>query len=264
MRLDFKLLFVLFLLCGFAHSAEAQWQGSASAPKLSMEGSLQLPWTDNAFYAPERKSAFFGNPDFKLNIGGNLQPGWDYDVYARASAVTHYKEIDANDSASLLGGRLKHSIFGWNTRAIYEFRQFYNKVFETLAFNTHDFKAAALKKIVDCLPGLTCTPFLQAHFRHSDNLDVRRFGFDASLDLERALQGKWSHVGTLEFGTTAYIDGVNSGRRDVILGVGTGLKYSFNDDISLTTAVHYEQRFSNVSGKEYKRWDIGPKLDFAF
>jgi hypothetical protein len=46
--------------------------------------------------------------------------------------------------------------------------------------------------------------------------------------------------------------------------MSTGLRYEFNDDVSFTTAVGYEQRTSNVAGKGYDNLTVGASLDFSY
>ena len=56
----------------------------------------------------------------------------------------------------------------------------------------------------------------------------------------------------------------DAGRRDVLASVSTGLRYEFNDDVSFTTAVGYENRTSNVAGKAYDNLTVGASLDFSY
>jgi hypothetical protein len=99
---------------------------------------------------------------------------------------------------------------------------------------------------------VTLSPLLLLTYRFSDLAEARRWRFDAVLGIEVKLDPKWSIVSTPSFEAYWFNDGLNSARQDQLYSEDIGLRYSFASNVSLTTAVLYEVRTSNVAVRRYR------------
>jgi hypothetical protein len=233
-------------------------------PSWFVNGSLSLPYSDNALETPsDARPSPYADPDITLGWKGNLPSGFRYQFYARATADKFAEVQDADDSFSLLGARLGHDLFGGKAYAVYENRQYYVGAFGPLDYVTNDLRVGISWELAPAA-GLKIAPRASIVYRDSANADVRRFLLDVSADLEKTLVGKWSVVTTPQIRDYWFVAGVNSGRHDIKYTDSLGIKYTFNDAVSLTTAVKYEVRTSNVATKAYRDLEFGPELDFSF
>jgi hypothetical protein len=234
-----------------------------SAPTLSLVGTISPTWTDNALFSRnDRRSDFYWEPDVSLRLDGKFAPDLAWRVYAR-TAIDNFAEVrDADEAFALIGGRLTKSVDDWRFNLVYENRYVYAGVFQELAFAAHDVQAS-IGRSFD-FGNVTLSPLIAGIYRFADLEEARRFRLDVVLGIEVRLDSRWSVVSTPFVEGYWFTDGLNAGRRDVIVSGSIGLKYNITENISLTGNVAYEARMSNVPLRHYRSWDIGPRLSFAF
>jgi len=234
-----------------------------AAPTWSVVGSLSPTFTDNALFSRDdrRKDGFF-EPDVSVRLDGKLAPDLSYRIYARGQFEAFANEKDANVGIARLGARLTKTIDGWRITGTYENRYDFDGVFRELAFISHDVSGSVSRDFT--FGNVTLSPLALLTYRFSDLAEARRWRLDALLGIEVMLDSKWSVVSTPFFEAYWFTDGLNRGREDQIYSASLGLKYNIASNMSLTTNVIYEVRTSNVAIRNYRDFQIGPKLDFAF
>lgn len=239
------------------------YQAAPGAPAWSVVGTFAPTFTDNAlFSSTDRKSDFYYEPDVQLRFDGMLAPDLSYRLYARTLFEAFAREKDANEASVRLGGRLTKTISDWRMTVSYEHRQEYLGIYRENLFPADDVAASISRDVT--LGSVTLSPTALITYRFSSNADVRRYRFDFVLPIEVPINERWSVVSTPFFEAFWFDDGINVGRRDQIYSASLGLRYKITDNVSLTTSVIYEQRMSNVPLRDYKMFEVGPRLDFAF
>jgi hypothetical protein len=234
-----------------------------TAPKLYTAGSLSAFRNDNALQSPsDRRLDNYVNVDLTLGLMGTLPADWTYKIYGRGFLDRFERVRDGDDSVSLVGGSIGHNLADWKMALSYEYRQYYLGIFGPLDFVTNDVKIGASRDLP--LGPLLTTPHLSLLYRKASNSDVDQVLLDMSIDLELPINKTWSIVSTPQFRQYWYLAGANQARRDSKYTSSLGLKYNFNERVSLSTAVRYEIRTSNFAGKDYHSFEFGPELDFSF
>jgi hypothetical protein len=233
------------------------------APSWSVVGSVSPTFTDNALFSRDnRKSDFYYEPDVSVRLDGYLTNDLSYRLYARSQYEAFAREKDGNVAIARLGGRLTENWNGWRFSAIFENRYDFDGVYRDLAFTSQDVMGSVARDFK--FNNVTLSPLLLLTYRFSDLPEARRWRFDAVLGIEVKLDPKWSIVSAPLFEAYWFTDGLNTGRQDQLYSADIGLRYSFANNLSLTTTVLYEARTSNVAVRRYRDLRIGPRLDFAF
>jgi len=97
--------------------------------------------------------------------------------------------------------------------------------------------------------------------RFDDAFAVQRYTYGARVEIEQRLSGPWWAFVTPRLRYLDYV-GSEAGRRDTRLAIVGGLKYVFNDSVSARMLAGYENRSSNVAGKDSDKFTVGVSLDF--
>jgi Putative beta-barrel porin 2 len=234
-----------------------------ATPSWSVVGSLSPTFTDNALFSrDDRRKDGFIEPDVSVRLDGKLAPDLSYRIYARGQFDAFANEPDGNAAIARLGARLTKNIDGWRITGTYENRYDFDGVFRDLAFISHDVMGSVARDFT--FGNVTLSPMTLLTYRFSDLAEARRWRFDALVGIEVMLNSKWSVVSTPFFEAFWFTDGLNRGREDQIYSASLGLKYNIASNVSLTGNVIYEIRNSNVAIRNYKDFQVGPRLDFAF
>ena len=236
---------------------------TSMAPTWSVVGSVSPTFTDNALFSrDDRRRDVFYEPDVSARLDGNLTPDLSYRLYARAQFEAFATEHDGNAAIARLGARLTENLNGWRITGIYENRYDYDGIFRDLAFVSNDVSGSISRDFT--FGRVTLSPLVLLTYRFSDLAEARRWRLDGLVGIEVYLDSKWSVVSTPFIEAFWFTDGLNRGRQDQIYSTSLGLKYNIRSNVSLTTNVVYEARFSNVAIRRYTDFQIGPRLDFAF
>ena len=234
-----------------------------TAPTWSVVGSVSPTFTNNALFSrDDRRPDVFYEPDVSARLDGNLSPDLSYRLYARAQYESFATEQDGNAAIARLGARLTENLDGWRITGIYENRYDYDGIFRDLAFISNDVSGSVSRDFT--FGRLTLSPLVLLTYRFSDLAEARRWRLDGVVGIEVYLDPKWSVVSTPLVEGYWFTDGLNRGRQDQIVSTSLGLKYNISSNVSLTTNVVYEARFSNVAIRRYTDFQAGPRIDFAF
>jgi putative beta-barrel porin BBP2 len=229
---------------------------------LNIEGSVPLQYTDNASRSAHKQSDVLLTPYLRLSATGHLQADLDYTIYASGGHDRFGRIRDNDDTFASLGGNIVKRWGRFSFGTSYEHAYVYDGVFAQVVNVTNDVNIFARYSWRPD-PYLRVTPGITAAARFNEFGAFQRNVYSLKMDIERRLFGRWWWVTTPRFRYYDYA-AANAGRRDALASVSTGLRYEFNDDVSFTTAVGYEQRTSNVAGKAYDNFTAGASLDFSY
>lgn len=232
-------------------------------PKLSVVGTLSAMWTDNStFSRSNRQGDGYLEPDISVRLDGMLTPDVAYRIYGRTEFDRFSRVRDADAAFALWGTRLTRNIAGWATSIVYENRYEYAGIYDERLFTANDIKISLVRDYR--FDAWTFSPFLQGRYRFSDLKEAEYYRLDAALGIEARLNDRWSVVSEPFYEGFWFTGGLNDGRVDHIYSVSLGLKYNIAANISLVTMAAFEQRFSNFEVRNYRSFEVGPKLNFAF
>lgn len=123
---------------------------AGSSPELSVVGSLEGTYIDNAFFTPDdRRDDVYWAPDVTMRLDGALTSDIYYRFYARMEVDAFSDETDANNSVARVGARLSRSFGDWMASLIYENRYSFDGIYEERLFTAHDVKASVARTF-DC------------------------------------------------------------------------------------------------------------------
>lgn len=250
---------------GFAGllAAAGAANGAERFPTLdwSFEGSLPVHYTDNAIRDPRKQSDWLLTPYLKLSASGRLDPGVEYSVYASGGHDRFGRIHDNDDAFATLGGNIVKRWGRFSFGASYEHTYIYDGLFAARDSIVND---ASLSARYTWKPNsdLRITPGGSVSARFDQRGTFQRHVYSAKIDIEQRLHDRWWFVTTPRVRYYDY-SADDAGRRDLLLSVSTGLRYEFNDSVSLTALVGYENRSSNLQGNGYDNFTAGVSLDFS-
>jgi hypothetical protein len=267
----------LALVCGAAAATESRaadyplpptqpssvQQPVSWAPRLSVVGTVSGTWTDNALFSSyDRKKDWFLEPDISVRLDGRLTEDLTYRLYGRTEFERFGRIRDADAAFALWGARLTRDVAGWATSVVYENRYQYAGVYQDYLFTANDVKVSLARNFT--FGAWTFSPFAQGRYRFSNLEEAEYYRLDLALGIEARLNERWSIVSEPFLESYWFTGGLNKDRADQIYSASIGLKYNVAPNVSLVTMVAYEERFSSDGLRNYKSWEIGPKLNFAF
>jgi hypothetical protein len=251
------------LLVQPALAADEATREPVQRPSWSVLVSFSPTYTNNALFGQqERRRDFYAEPDVSVRLDGRLSSDISYRLYGRSSFNAFAEEEAGNETFALLGARLTRNILAWRTSVSYEHRYEFAGVYQQLLFVAEDVQLSTTRDFTYGF--LTVSPTVQFQYRFADVAEARRYRLDLVLPVEVKISSRWSLVSAPFLEAYWYTDGFNEGRQDLIYSASLGLKYSIAKNMSLTTGINYEWRTSNVPLRQFRDFEIGPRLDLAF
>jgi hypothetical protein len=256
---------IVFLVWLFTFATELVAQDSLYvAPGWTLNGSVGAGYTDNVRYSRANTIE-----DIGTTYSGRTAGGLYYETYALGLAESFFDRQSSDSSLYGAGGTLSQvladrSVLGVNFEPKFNYRDFYlaqtGSVYDLSLFWTKSFPYPE--------QGLIITPRFVVGNRWSDIAAAERWWLDARLIVTKKLVGQWS---VLSVSRAQYHAFPNTGTpiepHDAIYSQTLNLQYevptnSKNWGMVLSSGVSFTARQSNVAAREFKRWGVGPNIDF--
>jgi len=264
-----RVLVLSFALVGFANAAAAENPSTPTAEKFptlnfAIDGSLPLQYESNPTRVEtKRQPDYVFSPYFKLSAFGDLRPDLSYSFYAATSVDRYLQTEDNTGSLAAFGTQLIKKWESLQLGVTYEHSYGYDKDFETLFSSNNDFGVFLRYSYTNPAGDFNIRPYLTATTRLDEGLALQRNLYSFKIDFERRLIDRWWIILTPRVRYYNYFD-TQAGRRDLITSISTGLKFDVSRDVNFTTSIGYENRASNIPGKNYDNLIIGASLDFSY
>jgi hypothetical protein len=276
-----KQAFVLCLVLGcsfFSSRAAAQNYPTYKAPpaplarstepspafNFALDGSLPGQIENNITRVPHNGTTDFSySPFLKLSAITNPRPDLTYSIYADMNVNRYLQYFNNSGSTAGVGTQLVKKWDGLQLGALYDWSDFYDRDFRERFGTNNDLGLFLRYYYVTPDAKLRIKPNLAMTTRFDQDLAVQRYLYSFKVDFEYRFMDRWSAIVTPRVRYYDYV-GVQAGRRDLIYSVSTGLRHNITDNLDFTTTVGYENRVSNLPGKDYNDLTIGATLDFSF
>jgi hypothetical protein len=240
-------------------AAAAQGAEQAAPFELRAEGSFPLQYIES-LSGSSRQHTLTAAPYLGLTARAYLQPDLTTSIYAEGGHERLGSFRDTDNTFASMGGNLVKHWGAVSTGVAIEHTNYYNGVFGTTANVANDVLLFA-RHVWQPSQDFRLITAVNATIRLNEALAVQRYNYSARFDIERRLLGSWWALAAVRF---RYSDGVGSdaGRRDTRLAFVGGLKYEFNENVTARMLAGYENRASNIAGRNVDRYSIGASLDF--
>jgi hypothetical protein len=256
-------LFVVATILGNS-AAPAQAQSLYTAPSWKIDGSLDFGWTNNALSA---RQALIGDevvtPLLRLVYAGRSAEGLAYTFYVRGTSDI-FGSHTADNGLATAGAILTKPIGGGFVAGFqFDAKLFYDGFFHDQGLIAYDLTWFVTKiYVVD--ETLTIVPRFNVGRRWADISRADRSSIDLQLAVEKALSKQWAlvHIGKLQ--VHWYDEGAVTAPIDILPTAVVGLRYTFNENLSITPGVTFVARRSNIEAREFNQWIVGPSLEFAY
>jgi len=242
--------------CGLA--AAAQGAEPAAPFELRGQGSFPLQYIESVS-AASRQHTLTAAPYLGLTARAYLQPNLTTSIYAEGGHERLGSFRDSDNTFASIGGNLVKHWGAVSTGLAIEHTNYYDGVFgatsnianDVLLFARHVWQPNQDFRLISAV---------NATIRLNETLAVQRYNYSARFDIERRLLGPWWALAATRI---RYSDGVgiDTGRRDTRLALVGGLKYEFNESVTARMLAGYENRASNIAGRNVDRYSIGASLD---
>ena len=135
-------------------------------------------------------------------------------------------------------------------------------IFRSLLFQANDFSAFMGYQYRNGA-GLVVQPSFMTSYRVADLVSQDRFLFTLKTDFLQSLTKDLSLILTPKLKYFVFTSGTAAGKRETLPSISGGLTYNINADLSVTTSVEYDRRWSNRAGNDYKDLILLVSLDFG-
>ena len=242
-----------------AFAAAAHGADRAAPFELRAEGSFPLQYIETVT-ANSRRHALTGAPFLGLTATTHLQSDLSTSLYTEAGHSPLGSFRDNDDTFAGIGGNIVKRWGAFSATISFEHSRLYDGVFGATDNIANDVNFSARHiwrpdRDHRIVAGASVTMRLDEAFA------AQRYSYGARFDIERRLTGSWWAVGAARIRFSDYL-GDAAGRRDTRLAVVGGLKYEFNDSVSARMIAGYEDRISNVAGRNSDKFSVGASLDF--
>jgi hypothetical protein len=232
--------------------------------EFSFDGSLPLQFTDNVYRLASKTSDVLTSPYLKLSASGELVPHLHYSLYASGGFDKFAVVQDSDGTLATLGASLTRRWGDFRLGGSFERSHAYDGVFGPFLYNANDVSIYARYNFRIPSQNLQIKPGISISTRLTDDPpSANRLLYNARVEFERKLPGRWWFIVTPRVRYYNYSDAQNAGRRDTIASISAGLRYEINKDVSLSAGLGYEARKSNVPGKDFNNFTAGASIDFS-
>jgi Putative beta-barrel porin 2 len=231
---------------------------------FALDGSLPAQIDNNVTRVTHNEITDFNySPFLKLSAIAALRPDLTYSIYADTNVNRYLQYFNNNGSTAGVGTQLVKKWDGLQLGALYDWSQFYDRDFRERFGANNDFGVFLRYYYATPDTKLRIKPNLAMTSRFDNELSIQRYLYSFKVDFEYKFMDRWSAIVTPRVRYYDYV-GLQAGRRDLVYSVSTGLRHNITDDLDFTTTVGYENRVSNLPGKDYNDLTIGASLDFSF
>ena len=255
-----------FLAIGCAaRAAEATPEAQTTPPiEFSISGSLGLTFTDNVLASNANRLDDGYIPTFlRLMLKGKVSDV-TYTLYARQFSESYF-DVAADNTLGTAGLVLTRPFGIWTFGIQFDVKLFFDKFFANRTLTAYDFIGFMTRSIVFEDIGLVVVPRFAVNHRLADIATVERTWIDGQLALEKQLADKpWYLTSSVGLQFHWYRTAAGTVPQDIVPSATLGVKYKFNDNVSLITEVGFLGRSSNIAAREFSKWTVGPRLDFNF
>ena len=240
-------------------AAAAQGAEPAAPFELRAEGSFPLQYIESVSGASGQHT-LTAAPYLGLTARAYLQSDLTTSIYSEGGHERLGSFRDSDNTFASVGGNLVKHWGALSTGVAIEHTHYYDGVFgattsianDVLLFARHVWQPSQDFRLITAV---------NATIRLDEALVVQRYSYRARFDIERRLLGSWWAVAAAQIRYSDYV-GSEAGRRDTRLAFVGGLKYEFNQSVSARMLAGYENRASNIAGKNVDKYSIGASLDF--
>lgn len=228
---------------------------------VRVEGSFPVQYTE-ALRGSSRQEGVIGAPYLNVLAVRELQPGLTAAAFVEGGHAPLGQFRDTDNTFGSFGGNIVKRWEQFHLGAGLERTHFYDGMFGPLndiANDVNVFGRYLWRPSAD----LRITPSAVANLRFDDSFSAERYTATVRADIERRLVGSWWIVAVPRLRYATYV-GDEAGRKDFTASIVGGLKYEFNDNVSVRMLAGYENRMSNVADKNRERFITGVSLDFEF
>lgn len=252
------------LLCAGLCATPAGAAERAPTLGLSIDGSASTAFTDNTYRNPQGRSDFLTSPYLKLSAAGRLVPNLTYSLYASGGFDKYATRGDADSTFAALGASLRRRWGPFHIGASYERSRAYDGIFGPFLYTAHDVSASAGYNYIGPGTRLKIRPGMTVAHRSADDPSAQRFVYSFKVDIEHRLVERWWLTLTPRVRFYHFTSSTNAGRQDTLSSISGGLRYSFNDDLSLSATAGYETRTSTKDDKRFDNFGAGASIDFSY
>lgn len=254
-----RILLAVFLVIFLPRPGLAQY---GPFPAWLVEASFPLQYGTNSLLAPvDARPDFFTSPFLKLSANGDLDATTSISFYASAAPDKFAHVREADDGVATSGGSLQKALGNFGIGATYEHNWVYDGVFRTLLFQANDFSAFGGYTYIN--GPLSIGPSLMVTYRQADLASAERILLTAKVAISYKLTQSVKFFLTPRLRYYDFTSGVTAGRRDTRPSVIGGLSYQINPDLGVTGSIEYDQRWSNVIGRNFTNTVFLVSLDYA-
>ena len=262
------------MAAGFNITGRKLWLGLAAALGLAAtaqgaepqvpiqvraDGSFPLQYIESVSNT-SRQHNLSAAPYLGLVATANLAPDVSTSVFANGGHNELGSFRDNDNTFVSAGGNLVKRWGALSTGISVEHTHYYDGIFGPTTNIANDVNLF-VGTIWRPNPDLKITPAATVSMRVDEAFAVQRFTYGARVEIEQRLTGPWWAFVTPRLRYLDYV-GSEAGRRDTRLAIVGGLKYVFNDSVSARMLAGYENRSSNVAGKDSDKFTFGVSLDF--
>lgn len=258
----------LFVLSAVAADRALAAETQASqyiAPSVKVDGSLGWQWSDNVNQSgTTRTSDNFVSSFLKVTLQGKTSDGTGYYLYARAFNE-FYDRTSSDNTLGTVGATLARSFDQFDAGINLDGKKYYDRFFGSELRTAFDLSVYATR-VFRFDNGLSAVvPRFTVGNRWADASSAERTWIDAQLALEaHVAEQRWYVVSISRLQVHWYHTAATGAvPQDFVPAQSLGVKYRFNDDISLTVSAAVTGRSSNVGARNFSQWSLGPMLEFS-
>jgi hypothetical protein len=250
-----------FLLAA-AHAAGIAAERTPTAD-VFIDGSVPLNFTDDRYGNPQGHADYLTSPYLRMSLNGRLVPSLHYALYASGGFDKYPSRADADSTFATLGASLTKRWGDFRLGFSLERNHAYDGVFGPFLYVAHDLGSYVSYLYTDAAKVVRIKPAVSLSRRFSEDASQESYVASFKVDLERKLADRWWVTPTPRIRYQNFLGGENLGREDTIYSISTGLRYSINDNIGVSSSVGWERRTSNVPGRNFDSFGAGISLDFS-
>jgi hypothetical protein len=190
-------------------------------------------------------------------------PDLHYSLYASIGVDKYPSRIDADNTAAALGASLTRRWNAFRLGVSFEQNHFYDGVFGPFVYLAHDLSISASYLYTNPARTIRIRPRLGASRRFTDDVSQESYVLSFTLDTEYKLAKDWWFTLTPRIRYQDFLGGTNQGRHDTIYSISTGLRYTINDQIDITSTIGYQSRESTVVRRNFDSFGVSLSLNFS-
>jgi len=231
---------------------------------FSIDGSVPAELDSNINRVAHNPTADFSySPYLKLSALTDLRPDLTYSIYADTSINRYLQYFNNNGSMAGVGTQPTKKWDALQLGAVYQWNQYYDREFRDLLGTSNDFGVFLRYSYLTPDASFRVKPNFSVTSRLDDHLAVQRYLYYLKVEFEHKLVDRWSLIFTPRVRFYDYMSS-QSGRHDWVYAASAGLRRRITEGLNFTTTVGYENRNSNMPGKNYDNWTIQASLDFSY